>query len=257
MTDQATAQPTDQAAAPPQPSASPRRALIVAHEPDGPGSQVTERFRQRGFTTHNHVVTADQDKPNDAVPFPTFADYDVVVLMGSIRSLTRKDEIDTWVHEELRLIQDQVAADRPLLGICFGAQLLADAMGGEVEEAPVTEIGWTTITPVGDQINPVGPGPWLEWHHDRFTPPPESTVYAESEHAVQLFQVGRSVGTQFHPEIDVPHVAEWLQNADDDYLASHGVDQAKFLESVVDHEERNIVQCHALVDWFIDEVAFA
>jgi len=238
-------------------AASSRRALMVLHEVDGPGTRVTERLRQRGFAIDEHVVTHDRDKPNEAVPFPTFADYDLVVLLGSIRSLTRKDEIDAWVDEELRLIESHVAADRPLLGICFGGQLLADATGGSVEESPVTEIGWTTIAAPDGQTNPVGPGPWMEWHHDRFTPPAHATVIAQSEHAIELFRLGRSVGTQFHPEVDVAHVADWLANAGDDYLAENDVDTEALLEETRRQEAHNIEQCHAFVDWFLDEVAFA
>jgi len=81
-------------------------------------------------------------------------------------------------------------------------------------------------------------------------------VLAQNENAVQLFRIGASVGTQFHPEVDVEHLAGWLATADDDYLASAGADRAVILAEVAEHEERNIKQCNAFVDWFLDEIAF-
>ena len=230
------------------------RALVVAHETDGPGRQVSIRLAQRGYEIHNHVVTPDMDEPNDATPFPDFEDFDIVVLMGSIRSLTNKAEIDSWVHTELSMIKAAHAADQPILGVCFGGQLIADALGGSVQLAPVTEIGWFELEPSDSKSGPIGPGPWMEWHHDRFEPPPGATVLASNENATQLFQIGRSVGTQFHPEVDVVHIEGWLEVATPEYLAQYGKTPGEILESVRANEARNIEQCHKFVDWFLDSV---
>lgn len=231
-----------------------RRCLVLAHEPDGVATQIENRLVERGFDVDTHVITDDMDKPNVANPFPDFGLYDLILPMGSVRSLTNKDEIDTWVHEELELLRAAHEAGTPILGVCFGGQLMADALGGSVEPAPVTEIGWYEIEPAEGKENPVGPGPWLEWHHDRFTPPPDAEVLATTSEAVQLFRVGRTVGTQFHPEVDVPHMQGFLENAPDEYLHEHGVTREQMLADVQQHEEANIKQCHALVDWFLDEV---
>jgi len=233
-----------------------RRALVIAHEPDGPGGQVTVRLAQRGFEVDTHVVTNKLDKPNEAVPFPRFADYDVIAIMGSIRSLTNKAEISNWVYEELDLIRDAQRAGHPILGICFGGQLISEALGGSVELSPTTEIGWHTIEPANGAENPVGPGPWMEWHHDRFEPPPDAKLLAVTDSAPQLFRIGRMVGTQFHPEVDFEHVDYWMKTADDEYLHAYGQDRHGILAEVAEHEERNTKQCHQLVDWFLDDIAF-
>ena len=231
------------------------RALVIAHEADGPGGQVSVRLAERGYEIHTHVVVADSDAPNESVPFPDFSEYDVVAIMGSIRSLTKKPEIDTWVHHELDLIRSARDSETPVLGICFGGQLIAEALGGSVELSPVTEIGWYEIRASDGEINPAGPGPWMEWHHDRIIAPPGATVLAETDSAVQLFTVGKMVGTQFHPEVDYAHVDHWLTTCPDEYLAEYDQDRTDILKSVQENEARNNKQCHAFVDWFLDNYA--
>jgi len=233
-----------------------KRALVIAHEPDGPARQVETRLAQRGFVVDTHIVTHAYDEPNVATPWPDFDDYDVILPMGSVRSLTRKDEINSWVHDEIAMLRRAHESGTPMLGVCFGGQLLADALGGSVEVAPVTEIGWFTIDAVAGTENPAGPGPWKEWHHDRFTPPLEAEILAQNENAIQLFRLGTTVGTQFHPEVDIEHLTAWLKASDDEYLASNGVNREQILSEVTEHEARNIIQCHAFVDWFLDQVAF-
>lgn len=233
-----------------------RRALVIAHEPDGSGGQVAVRLTQRGFDVYTHVVTAELDKPNQSIPFPDFASFDVVAIMGSIRSLTQKDQISNWVYDEMELIRKAHHSELPVLGICFGGQLISEALGGSVELSPTTEIGWHTIRASDGAHNPVGPGPWMEWHHDRFEPPPGAELLALTDSAPQLFRIDRIVGTQFHPEVDYDHVDFWMKTADEEYLASYGLDRNDVLAEVAQHEGRNNEQCHRLVDWFLDEVAF-
>ena len=241
-----------------QPVNRSRRVLVLAHEPQGTSALVGERLAQRGYDVHEHVVTDDVDRPNHAATFPDAAQYDVLVPMGSIRSLTNTAEIDSWIFEEIDMMRAARQRGTPILGVCFGGQLLAACFGGAVEEAPVHEIGWYEIRDPDDSYNgarnPLGSGPWFQWHHDRFTPPADAEVLAVNDNAVQLFRLGRCVGTQFHPEVTYDQLEGFLSEADDEYLDEHGVDRATLLDEVRRHESRNARQCAALVDWFLDEV---
>ncbi len=232
-----------------------KRALIIAHEADGPGGRVTSHLERRGFDIVTHVVAPHPGEPNRHDPFPNWTDFDLIVPMGSVRSVTQKDLISNWIHDELEQIREAADRNQPVLGICFGGQLIAEALGGAVEVSPETEIGWYEIEPVPGGENPVGPGPWLEWHHDRFSPPPGAEVLAATSVGPQLFRLDRMVGTQFHPEVDVAHLEHWLSGVEEDYLAAYGQDRERLLAQTRINEAQSIEGCKRLVDWFLDDVA--
>ena len=221
------------------------------HEPDGGPELVGQFLEDHRFEIVNHVVTKDRSQINRSDPFPALADFELLIVGGSERSLTRKDEIDNWVHDELGLIREAHASGVPILGICFGGQMVAEALGGSVEVAPVTEIGWFGIE---GSNNPVGPGPWFQWHHDRFFPPTEAEVLATNENAVQMYRIGTTVGMQFHPEVTERHLKVWTEFAPDSYLESYGVSAEQVVKDAAVHAEHNFDQTKALVEWFVDEV---
>jgi GMP synthase-like glutamine amidotransferase len=229
-----------------------KRALIVMHDPDNKPGLVGDYLEKRGYNLVEHLVTHDTEHPDKAEPFSNFVDFDLVVLMGSVHSLTRKDEIESWVHEELDLIRSATNQGVPILGVCFGGQLLADALGGSVRVAKRPEIGWYAIKGAS---NPVGRGPWFEWHHDRLTAPKDAEILAENENATQMFRIGRNLGTQFHPEVTPAHVERWFVLVGDEYLSERGVDQAAILAECVENDQNNRLQSKMLVDYFLDEVA--
>ena len=237
-------------------SDSRRTALVLAHEPDGPAGQIGVRLTERGFDVHTHVITDDYAEPQRFTPWPPFDHFDLVVVMGSVRYLTKKHEISSWIHDEVADVRRTIEAERPVLGICFGGQVIADAMGGSVEAAPDPEVGWFDITPLDGAPSVIAAGPWFEWHHDRFHPPADAQVLADNDAAVQLIRLGRSVGTQFHPEVDTAHVAGFLRDAPADYLAEIGIVPDQMLAEIRGRENDYRVRCNAFVDWYLDEIAF-
>ena len=114
-----------------------------------------------------------------------------------------------------------------MLGICFGGQLLAAALGGSVERAPTPEIGWLRVDT--DDAALVPAGPWFQWHQDRWTPPARAREVARTPLASQAFVLGRSLAVQFHPELTAAQLEGWLANGGHAWLAAHGTDGEQLL----------------------------
>ncbi len=231
------------------------RALVVTHEETSRPGFVGDRLVERGAELHVHVMVPDTSRPADFQPLPD-EDFDVLVVTGSYFSVY-EDAIEPWIGAELDLIRRSHERGTPVLGICFGGQALAAALGGSVDLSPETEIGWYRISPPDGVELPISAGPWMEWHHDRFHLPDGAELLASTDICPQLFRMGRSVGTQFHPEISVELASEWLREASDDYLTSVGIVREEILAEVARNEAANRRNCFDLVDWFLDDVAKA
>lgn len=229
-------------------SGTEQQALVVSHEPNGGSAVLGRALQERGWRLDEHQMTDDLAKPHQYNPLPALGGYRLLVVMGSVHSVYDRSNVGAWIDEELELLRSAHERGVPVLGVCFGAQALAAALGGGVEPSPRTEIGWYHID--GDDV-PVDPGPWLQWHHDRLQPPPEAEILATTPENVQLFRLGTSVGTQFHPEVDLAHVATWLEMAPEDYLSRCGVDVGDFLAETRRWESTSAVACARLVDWFL------
>ncbi len=230
-----------------------KRALVIAHEPDGVAGMVGDRLEQRGYELTTHVVTTDYDNPSDFAPFPDFAEFDVIVPMGSVRSVYDTDTIGDWIGIELELLRDAHQRNQPILGVCFGGQALAAALGGSVEKSPDPEIGWYEFVSDG----PLPDGPWFEWHDDRIVLPPDAIELARSGNTPQMFRHGSAVGTQFHPEVSHAHLAGFLEGGGDAELAARGIDADALLSETAANEAAARQRCNDLVDWFLAEVADA
>jgi GMP synthase-like glutamine amidotransferase len=147
----------------------------------------------------------------------------------------------------------------PVLGICFGGQMLATAVGGRVERAPSPEIGWTPISRTAPSPL-LPPGPWFEWHYDRFLLPPgvpslATTGLGGGETATQAFTFGRSLGLQFHPEVTETVLEAWLSHGGTDELAAIGLDPARMLRETRALAGDAAARAHELVRRFVTDVA--
>ena len=102
----------------------------------------------------------------------------------------------------------RVEQSAPLLGICFGAQLLSHALGGEVTRQAEPHIAWETPQTEVDELR----APWVLLHNDAFTVPPGGELLAEADHAPIAFRHGRGWGVQFHPEVDARILAQMFDD---------------------------------------------
>ncbi len=185
------------------------RLLVVQHEPGSTPGLLVDAAVATGVELD--VVEA----PDQQVPVELGDASGLVVLGGEMDA----DELDAYPHLErtMALLHDAAARDAPTLGICLGAQLAANALGGRAYQGPAgEEVGWTKVelTAAGRADPVLGalvePAEVFEWHHDTLEPPPGAVQLASGalyEH--QAFRLGSVVGVQFHPEVDGPLLAAW------------------------------------------------
>ena len=153
---------------------------------------------------------------------PSLNGIDWLIVMGGPMNIYEHRN-HPWLVLEKKLIADAIAQDKRVLGICLGAQLIADVLGGKVFQNPEIEIGWFPV-----QLNPearkhelfagfpeeLTP---LHWHGDTFSLPPGAVPLGSSLGCRnQGFAVGkRVVGLQFHLEVSFQDVSDFVTEAGD------------------------------------------
>jgi GMP synthase (glutamine-hydrolysing) len=142
-------------------------------------------------------------------------EYDGVVISGSQTAVYDDDD---WIHELTDWFRRVHEADVPTLGICWGHQFVAQALGGRVVDMGEYELGYRPVTHVGDDPLFAGvPTPFVAFqtHSDRVAElPPGGVELARNDVGLQAFRVGASYGVQFHPEYD-RETAEWVTREKD------------------------------------------
>ena len=198
----------------------PRQVLFVRNDPSAPEALLGEVFAECGFHSSTFdVVTADRaGDPALHVEFPDPGRYDVIVPLGA--RWAAYDDTLPWVSAEMDMIRRALAGGAGVLGVCFGGQLLARALGGSVARSPLPEIGWHDVQ--SSRTDLVPDGPWFQWHFDRLTAPPGAVEVAGNACATQGFTLGRALGLQFHPEVDSALVQRWIDEDVDDDLGRLG-----------------------------------
>jgi GMP synthase-like glutamine amidotransferase len=220
------------------------KALVIANHGDDDVGHVGERLKQRGFDLE--VFHRDGDAAVE------LEGVDLLVTLGSDWSVYW-EQVSNHVEREAAAIRAAAASDTPVLGICYGGQLMSHALGGSTERAERAEIGWFDIESDDHELAP--PGPWFEYHVDKFTPPPAADILASTTAGPQAYRLGRMLALQFHPEVSTDIIRRWGSDATAD-AEEHGVDLEALYRQSDELAEQNRQRCYALVDAFLDKVAF-
>jgi GMP synthase-like glutamine amidotransferase len=214
-----------------------RVAVIRHHEEDSAGF-IGAAFEARGAELSVCLF------PKEG-PLPALEDIDHIVVLGAVWSVYDDSPDRAWIADELAWLRRADESGVPVLGICFGGQALAAALGGRVEAAPRKEIGWSVVDTYDPELIPAGP--WLEFHQDRFFPPRQARVLAANEVGVQAAVLGRHLAVQFHPEPDGALLKAWLDMGGREEAERHGVDTDRFLAQTFAEEPAAAARADALV----------
>lgn len=149
---------------------------------------------------------------------PSLDGYDGLIVLGGPMSVNDADRLP-HLTTELKLIEDAMRRDVPVLGICLGAQLIAKTLGAEVYRNPEKEIGWYDVSPTDDAsgdplLLPLQKTEKIfQWHGETFDMPRSARHLAYSFLcANQAYRYGAKVyGFQFHMEVDEPMIHRWLR----------------------------------------------
>ena len=216
------------------------RIHYLQHVPfEGPGSL------ERWALSNGHTLSAN--RLYDGELPATLEDVDALVVLGGPMNVY-EEERHPWLVKEKILIKQAIESDIPALGICLGAQLIADILGARVYRNQHKEIGWfpLELTNEARESHMFGDLPTeftaLHWHGDTFDLPPGATHIARSEgcpNQAFVFDSERVVGLQFHLEWTPAILAETLRNCAEDLTEGKYVQS---LNEILGHEggfERN------------------
>jgi GMP synthase-like glutamine amidotransferase len=186
---------------------------IFQHTPfEGPGYIQTWAEKQN---KELHIVPVYQD-----VELPSQDEVDFLIVLGGPMSIRDRAKLP-WLDSEIDFLYEYTSRGKKALGICLGAQLLADAIGGRVSKG-TTEIGWYPVksAPAREASNIFRTFPKeftpLHWHSETFSMP--SDAYRTTGTIVtpnQSFDFkGRIVGIQYHLEVDEALLEDFIRSAD-------------------------------------------
>ena len=187
--------------------------LVIRHQETAPLGVLEDVFDREGVAWSYHDCWTGE-------ALPDLTDLSGLVVLGGAMNA---DEVDEYpyllgVRELMRAAVDE---DRPVLGICLGAQILARAMGAEVTPSPTREVGFVEVESTGledDLLEPFAPSSRVfQFHEDTPTLPRDAELlFTGRDVEVQAFRIGtKTYGVQFHFEVTMREVDAWCDEVPD------------------------------------------
>ena len=221
--------------------------LIVVHQETSNPGLVGKKLRSRGYQLDIRCPAL-----GDLLP-PTMAQHTAAIIFGGPMS-ANDDDSHPFIRAELNWLPTALSSQKPYLGICLGAQLLARVLGAEVSPHPqaTREIGYFHLRPTPASCSYM-PQPMkvYQWHKEGFTIPQGAVKLAEGDtFPNQAFCYGGTAfGLQFHPEITAEMILDWTARAPEQLVLPGAQPQALHLQN---HEKFGA----AVDDWletFLDK----
>lgn len=228
------------------------RLHYVQHVPfENPGSILLWAKRNDYTVTSTHLYKNDS--------FPRQQEFDWLVIMGGPMNIYDED-IYPWLADEKIFIRESIAADKVVIGLCLGGQLIADVIGGKVTRNPYREIGWHPIRLSREaRSSPLfsffPPEPLVfQWHGDTFSVLPEAARCIAASDACQhqaFIYKQRVFGFQYHLENTPEIIAGLVENCRDEMVPDLYVQTPA---EVLAHPEY-VAQDNQWMDMFLTQLA--
>ncbi len=229
------------------------RIVSLMHVPFEDAANLGVWAKQRGHSVEAVHLYAGQ-------PLPTATVVDAVFVMGGPMNIYEEAE-HPWLAAEKRFLAECVEAGKIIVGVCLGAQLLADVLGGKVTRNAHKEIGWyevaRTDAAAQSPLSDVLPERFwaFHWHGDTFAMPPAATHLASSAAcANQAFLYGNHVlGLQFHLEYTADSIEQMLTHC------ANELENIPFIQppAQIRTEYRHLPKTKNLLDNLLDGLFFA
>jgi len=183
----------------------PKPVLLILHQEHSSPGRVGQILRRLGYPL-------DIRRPRFGDPLPeTMEEHEAAAIFGGPQSANDEDD---FLRREMDWIEVPLRENKPYLGICLGAQMLARQLGARVFKHPEghAEVGYYPIRPTeaGLQVCKQWPDHVYQWHREGFDLPRDSELLAEGDSfSVQAFRHGSGYGLQFHPEVTHAMMCLW------------------------------------------------
>jgi GMP synthase (glutamine-hydrolysing) len=189
------------------------KILVIVHDIDDNLNEMANPIAEAGIL----MDTWDAQNDGDGLPvLDELGQYSGIISLGAHAGVLEEAE-HPWMSHERKIMAWALETETPLLGLCFGSQLLASTAGARIYKAEVGEFAWTKV----DMLPEAASDPVLsslgttadafQFHYDTFDLPENAVLLGEANGMIEAFRVGSSAwATQFHPEVGLSQQLAWL-----------------------------------------------
>jgi GMP synthase-like glutamine amidotransferase len=222
--------------------------VILQHDPDDPPAGIGTALSALGVPFEVRRL-----HEGDALPAWPLEAAGFISLGGAMH--VHETHRHAFLAAEVKLLRRVIHAGGPVWGVCLGAQLVAQAAGGDVYKLKTPEVGWVSVEKEADDPLLQGvssPFTAFCWHEYACTVPTTSHLIASSAQGVQVFRAGgRAWATQFHPELDAVTAPHWVEDAAEKHAHLGEEWRRSLREDTEKNLTANAVLCRRITENFV------